>query len=297
MKKKLLVIGSFNYDYFYYVDKLPLPGETVDAYETSISYGGKGFNQAVAASRVSNAVTAFCMCGSDFLKKNQRFIVDTYRVSMMFYKNEEYESGEAHIVVDKEGNNQIIVKGGVNRCFNETIRYNFTEHLKNFDSILFQNETSDELIDFLFSKFGKEKTIFYNAAPARKIKEQYYQCIDYLFVNKLEMEQLSGCSDAEDGARKLLSKGVKNVVVTLGKDGALFMSKTENIKKLAINVKAVDTTGAGDTFVGFFVGAVMQGVGHIKAMDLAIKAAGISTTKKGSAHSIPDLSDVLSFSK
>lgn len=295
MKNKLLVIGSFNFDHFYYVDKLPLPGETVDALETVTSFGGKGFNQAVAASRVSNAVELFCMHGSDLMKKYERYIVDKYHLSIMFYKSEEEETGQAHIVVDKEGNNQIIVSGGVNKLFNDAISFNLSYRSKEYSSILLQNEISEDLVDFVFKQFGKEKTIFYNAAPAKKLKDAYYPLIDYLFVNKLEMEQLSGSINVEEGARKLLNKGVKNIVITLGKDGALFLSKTERIEKLSVNVKTLDTVGAGDTFVGYFVGAIMQGIGHIKAMDLAIVASGLSTTKKGSADSIPQLSDVLAF--
>ena len=295
MKDKLLVIGSFNFDHFYYVDKLPLPGETVDAYETKLTFGGKGFNQAVAAAKVSNITEFLCIYGNDFMKKYERYIVDNYGIATCFCKSINNKTGEAHIVVDKEGNNQIVVIGGANKFFNDDFANSLVNVYKRYSAVLLQNELNEKFTDYLFKYYGKEKTVFYNAAPAKKIEDEYYQCIDYLFVNELELKQLTGCDELDDGIKKLLSKGVKNVIVTLGKDGVLFVSKTERIKKLAINVKAVDTVGAGDTFVGYFVGAIMQGMSHQKAMDLAVTAAGLSTTKKGSADAIPTLEEVLAY--
>lgn len=295
MKQKLLVIGSFNFDQFYYVSKLPLPGETIDAYDFKVTFGGKGFNQAVASSKINNEIELFCVIGNDFKEGHKRYLIDKYHIKNIFYKKKDFKTGSAHIVVDKVGNNQIIVLGGANKQFNEELCLKLDNLLKNYNAILMQNEISEQLIDFLFKRFGNDKTIFYNAAPAKHINEDYYQYIDYLFVNEVELKQLSKCEIIDDGISKLLSKGIKNIIVTLGKNGALFLSKNEYIKKDSINVNSIDTVGAGDTFVGYFVGAIMKGLTNQKAMDLATIAAGLSTTKKGAAESVPNLEDVLSY--
>ena len=141
----------------------------------------------------------------------------------------------------------------------------------------------------IYLKKAKEfgKTVVYNPAPYRKLKEELFGYIDYFVPNKIEFKNASGEEDIEKGAAKLLSKGVKNVLVTLGTEGSLLINKKEQIRIQACKVKAIDTVAAGDTYVGYFVASLASGYSVKEAMEIASKASSITVSRKGSVVSIP----------
>ena len=163
-----------------------------------------------------------------------------------------------------------------------------TDLLNEYDYIILQNEIPEVTNEYVIKEGHRlGKTIIYNPAPYREFSASLYPCIDYLVVNEVELERYSGTDSIEEGIASLLSKGVKNLLVTLGSKGSMFINNDERIVVPANKVKAVDTVGAGDTYVGYFTSALARGDNIKDAMEIASKASSITVTRKGSIISIP----------
>lgn len=284
--KTVLVIGSVNMDYTVYVDKFPKNGETLLGKSRSIQPGGKGENQAVALAK-SNKVTCYLVgaVGKDNDGKAIKEILKEYGVNAVL-KQSNIETGNATIVVDSSSENKIIVVPGANNDLApEDIDLSLLEKC---DYVVLQNEISSKTNEFVIREAKKlGKVVVYNPAPYREFNEELFKYIDFFTPNKGELANYSKVNDPLEGARLLLSKGVKNVLVTLGVEGSMLVNESQVIKVGAHKVKAIDTVAAGDTYVGYFVASLASGLSFEEAMNKASLASSITVSRKGSVNSIP----------
>ena len=285
--KKVLVIGSVNMDYTVYTNSFPLPGETIVGSSRFIQPGGKGENQAVAIAKSNKVICDFVgAIGNDSDGRAIREVLKNNNVNAHLIIVDNVETGNATILVNKESENEIIIVVGANGFINkEDIDLDL---IKNADYIVLQNEIPEKTNEFIIKK-AKElgKIVVYNPAPYRPINEEVFKYLDYFIPNKIEFAKYSGIDNIEEGVSYLLSKGVKNVLITLGTEGSVLFNKKEKIKVDACQVKAVDTVAAGDTYVGYFVASLASGYTVKESMQLASKASSITVTRKGSLISIP----------
>ena len=209
-------------------------------------------------------------------------------------KRSEQPTGVAFIILEEDNaENRILIVQGANTDLTiEDINNNldlFTEG----DILLTQFENSMDTVAHVIKKaYEKHMTIVVNPAPIKKLDEQYYQYIDYLVPNEHELEALSGKTDILLGAKELLSRGAKNVLVTLGEKGSVLINQNEYIKVEPHKVDAVDTTAAGDSYLGALVTKLSEGVNIKDAMEFASLCSSKTVTKKGAIVSLPHISDL-----
>lgn len=293
--KKIVVIGSSNTDMVIKSEKLPEPGETILGGTFLMNPGGKGANQAVAASRLGGDVTFICKTGNDLFGVQA---VDLYKKENIntnyVFKDNKLPSGVALITVDANGENSIVVASGANYLLNETDIDQAKSAIENADLLLMQLETPIETV-LHAAKLAKRKgvKVILNPAPAQVIPAELFAQLYMITPNKTEAEILSGVDisdwqSARFAADKISKKGVSIVVITLGAIGAL-VKDDEQFYEIPIpfKVDAVDTTAAGDTFCGALSVGIVEGMDLPEAVRFAHKAAGISVTKMGAQISIP----------
>lgn len=293
--KKIMVFGSFVVDLTSWAPHFPLPGETVKGNRFKLGPGGKGSNQAVAANRAHGDITLVTKVGNDFFGQ----------VALDFFKNEKMntqyvlvdnqkETGTALIMVDEEtGQNQILVVSGA--CDNITDKdiEEADTLINQSDIILLQLEINiDALEKIVDIAHSKGKMIVLNTAPMQNISDDLLQKIDIITPNEIEAGILTHMKikneqDAEIAAKILIQKGVKNVVITLGKNGVYVMTPDKKETIPAMKVEAVDTTGAGDAFNGGFVTALSEGMDIFQAAKFGSIVGALSVTKLGTAPAMP----------
>lgn len=284
--KTVLVIGSVNMDYTIYVESFPKEGETIFGLSRSIQPGGKGENQVVAVARSNRVNTNFiCSIGNDDDGKKITNILKDNKVNL-FAKTASCETGNATIFVDSNSENKIvIIPGANNKLTKDDINIKLIEQC---DYVVLQNEILQETNDFVIKEAHKlGKVVVYNPAPFRKFDKELFSYIDYFVPNETEIENYTNISNPTDAAKSLLKLGVKNVLVTLGKNGSLLVNKNTVKSFPAVKVKAVDTVAAGDTFVGYFVASIASGLSLEEAIQKATIASSITVSRKGSVNSIP----------
>lgn len=286
MKNKIVIIGSINMDYIVYVDKFPAPGETIYGKSRFIQPGGKGANQAVAISN-SNLVDTHFIAGigndNDGHQINEILI---NKGIIPHFKKCDCSTGNATILVDSHSENSITIIAGANaELMPEDIDVSI---LKGAKYIVLQNEIPAKTNEFVL-KLAKNEDIkvIYNPAPFREIEPTLFKYIDILIVNEIELAQYAQKQDINEAVVNLLSSGVKSVLVTLGKEGSIFVNDKEKISVEAFKVKAIDTVAAGDTYVGYLAASLASGYTMKDAMIFANKASSITVSRKGSIVSIP----------
>ena len=291
--KKIIVIGSANTDMVVKADKLPLPGETVMGGVFFMNAGGKGANQAVAAARLGGDVTFVAKVGNDIFGKQtieglQKEGVNTAYV----FEDENAPSGTALITVNNEGENCIVVAPGANAHLLPKDVEAVTI-LNEAEIILVQLEIPMETIAFVIQKAKENgQKVILNPAPAQVLADELLEGLFLITPNETEAALLTGINvhdktTAAQAADFLQSKGVQNVVITLGKQGAYLQTNALKILVDAPSVKAVDTTAAGDTFSGAIAVAVAEQMDWEKALQFACRAASISVTRLGAQASVP----------
>jgi ribokinase len=304
MKKgKVVVFGSFVVDLTSWGKHLAVPGETVKGSTFKMGPGGKGSNQGVAASRAGADVTLVTKVGNDVFGK----------VALDFYKKEnmstEYvfidnkkETGTALIMVDEEsGQNQILVVSGA--CDNITDQeiMKAEQLIDEADILLLQLEINMDAIEKVINMaHAKGKQIVLNTAPAQKLPDNLLKKLDIVTPNEIEAGILTDMKvetedDAQKAAQILLNKGVKSVVVTMGKNGVFVMTPDRKEFIPSMKVKAIDTTGAGDAFNGGFVTALSEGKDIFEAARFGNIVGALSVTKVGTAPAMPYRKDIDSF--
>ena len=302
MSAKVVVIGSLNMDLVTRAPRLPQGGETLIGHSFSTIAGGKGANQAVAAARLGAQVSMVGCVGDDAYGEHLRGAllhegIDCQAVSVI-----DGSSGVALIVVDDHSQNAIVIVAGANGALTPSVVDRFDAVLQGADVIICQLEIPDATVGHALKR-GRElgKIVILNPAPAsRKLPPEWYACIDYLIPNESEAAVLSGLpvdslATAEAGAAQLIAAGAGKVIVTLGAQGLVFADGTRLEHFAAPRVKAVDTTAAGDTFVGGFAAALASGKSEIEAIRFGQVAAALSVTREGAQPSIPTSQDVQAF--
>ncbi len=282
--KTVLVIGSMNMDYTIYCSRFPNAGETLSAYERIVQPGGKGANQAAACAKSKGVHTLFFgACGSDsdgdmLLNSLGKAGVDC-RVSRV-----NASTGNATIFVNEKGENEILIVAGANALAKDVPQ----ELIEEADCLILQNEIPIKTnLDAVKKAKSLGKPIIYNPAPAAKAGEACIDLCDFLIVNETELASYSGTEDIDQGMDIMLSRGLPHIIVTLGEHGSRYKGKEGEYNVPAVKVDAVDTVGAGDTYVGYFASALMQGKLIPEAMEYASKASAIAVTRKGSIAAIP----------
>ena len=290
--KKIIVVGTMNMDTVIRLDKFPESGETVTANARSLYPGGKGMNQAIAASRLGAEVYLIGKLGKDYdgsimydyLKSNGVNIEGVSEV-------ENVNTGHAYIYVQEDGESSITVYGGANQCFSEEDVEINDDMFKNASFCLVQTEISLKIVEYVVKKaFQNHVRVILKPAAISELKDNIVKYVDILMPNRKEIDRLLPHLESyEEKAQYYLERGVKNVIVTLGHKGCYFRNHTTSKYYPAFDVNPVDTTGAADAFAAA-LGVYLSKKNDIeKAIEKAIIVAGISTTKPGAAPSMPHL--------
>jgi len=294
----VIVFGGINMDLFAYIPRSTRQGETITASSIEFYLGGKGANQAVAAARLGAEVAFVGTVGKDEFGEKLIKMISSENIDTSLMNYKEGQSGTALINVLENSNNEVISYPGVNKLTQDTfINESF---LSEAEIIICQMEVNEQETFNLFKRAKKNNcTTILNLAPYKKISTQILTFTDVLIVNETEFSELSGIElrligedlniDAINSLK--LSKSI-DLIVTLGKRGILIFSNGNKTFLAGEKVKAIDTVGAGDCFVGALGFGILNGKDLLTASKLANKAASVSVTKKGAAASMPFLKDL-----
>ncbi|MBF6028473.1 ribokinase [Pseudomonas sp. P115] len=302
MPAKVVVVGSLNMDLVTRASRLPRAGETLIGQTFSTVPGGKGANQAVASARLGAQVAMIGCVGSDAYGTQLRDALRVEGIDCQAVSTVDGSSGVALIVVDDSSQNAIVIVAGSNGELTPASLQAFDAVLQAADVVVCQLEVPMDTVGFTLKR-GRElgKTVILNPAPASgPLPAEWYASIDYLIPNESEATALSGITvDSLDSAKlaatQLIKAGAGKVIITLGSQGTLFTDGQTFEHLLAPKVKAVDTTAAGDTFVGGFAAALAGGKSEADAIRFGQVAAALSVTRAGAQPSIPALHDVQGF--
>ena len=302
MPAKVVVVGSLNMDLVTRASRLPRAGETLIGQTFSTVPGGKGANQAVASARLGGDVSMIGCVGTDAYGTQLRDALQVEGIDCQAVSTVDGSSGVALIVVDDSSQNAIVIVAGSNGELTPASLQAFDAVLQAADVIVCQLEVPMNTVGYALKR-GRElgKTVILNPAPASApLPAEWYASIDYLIPNESEATALSGVTvdsidSAKAAATHLIQAGAGKVIITLGAQGALFTDGQGFEHLLAPKVKAVDTTAAGDTFVGGFAAALANGKSEAEAIRFGQVAAALSVTRAGAQPSIPTLHDVQGF--
>ena len=299
--KNICVIGSLNMDLVVNVDKMPKPGQTIIGSNFKEVPGGKGANQAVAMARLNGNVSMIGKVGEDGFGQTLINALKNDKVDTTYIKTTKGATGVALITVDNNAQNSIVVSPGANFEVKEEDIDNNIEAIKNSDIVVLQLETPLNTIKYALKK-SKElnKYTILNPAPAVKLDDEIIKNVDLLTPNETELEIISGVNieteeDIQKAAQIMIEKGVKELIVTLGSKGSLYINKEKSIFKKAYKVQAVDTTAAGDSYTAALAVALSKDQSIEEAMDFASKVGALSVLKEGAQSSLPTLEDVENF--
>lgn len=287
----ILNFGSCCIDNVYAVPHFAQPGETLPCLGYEVHPGGKGLNQSIALAASGAAVRHAGRVGTD-----GQWLVDLlqkHRVDTSLVHIEDGPSGHANIQVTPEGENSIVLFGGANQKITHDDVDFVIDSASEGEFLLVQNETS--ALGYLMEQAAKKGLrIVFNAAPmTSKVNSLPLSSVELLIINETEGAELTGRTAPEQITDTLLSNhGNLKVLLTLGAEGALFADSDNRIEQSALPVNAIDTTGAGDTFTGFFLAHYSQDQSIEDCLKVATKAASICVTRKGAATSIPELSEL-----
>ena len=301
---KIVVVGSSNTDLVVDSKKIPSPGETVLGGDFNIISGGKGANQAVAASRAGSDVTFICKIGNDYFGNRaiEEYKKENINLNHIFI-DKAHPSGVAIILVDEiSGENSIVVAPGSNNYLSVEDIMLVEEIIARADIVLIQLEIPISTVEYVLrlAKKNNVKTIL-NPAPAQILSDKSLSMVDIITPNESETENLIGIypdneQKLESAGKKLLKKVRNAILITLGEKGVYLNSKNKSAQLIpAKNVKAIDTTAAGDVFNGYLASSLSDNKKLEEAIKIAIEAAAISVTKRGAQPSIPLMSELISF--
>ncbi len=294
-RPKIAVVGSANIDLTTFTDQFPKPGETIFGQKFDLGFGGKGANQAVAAHLCGADVYMVARVGSDLfgpatIENFKKLGIDATHVNQV----EGLSSGVAPIFVDPHGQNRILVVKGANDAVKPAEVDAAADTLKNADCIVLQFEIPLETVYYTV-KFARKHGIrcIVNPAPGQPVDMRALADLDYFVPNESEAETITGMpvrnlEDAKKCAEKLLSGGIRRVIITLGSNGSLLAGRDGQEHVPAFRVKSVDSTGAGDAFIGSFAVFLGEGLNEREAVRRANLYAGLSTTGVGTQKSFYD---------
>jgi ribokinase len=295
----VLVIGSLNADLVVKSPRFPQPGETISGDDLQIIPGGKGANQAVAAARQGVQTTMVGRVGSDSFGP---FLVDNLKsnnVDTSYVLKTDSATGTAIIVVDANGQNSIVLSPGANGMV--TPADVDSASFSNSSLLLLQLEIPTPTV-LRAAQRAREHgmQVILNPAPAKSFPAELLSNVDILIPNESELALLTGMpvtdvSSAEVAAKEILKQGVKTVIVTLGSKGALLVTATQVKHVDTYKVNVVDTTAAGDAFIGGFASAMLDGKSLEDSVRYGCACGALATTKFGAQPSLPTKEEVETF--
>ncbi len=289
---RIAVVGSANIDLTTFTDQFPKPGQTIFAQKFDLGFGGKGANQAVAARLCGAEVFMVARVGSDLfgpatIENFKKLGIDTTHVKQL----EGMSSGVAPIFVDPQGQNRILVVKGANDQLKPADVEAAAEILKKSDCIVLQFEIPLETVYYTVA-FAKKHGVrcMVNPAPGQPVDMQSLNGLDYFVPNESEAEAITGMpvrnvEEAKNCAKQLLAGGIRRVIITLGSNGSLLAAHNSSEHVPAFSVNSIDSTGAGDAFIGSFAVFLAEGVTELEAVRRANLYAGLSTKGVGTQKS------------
>ena len=289
---KVLNIGSLNLDFVYQVDHMVQPGETEASEGMDVFLGGKGINQSMALAKAGVEIYHGGMIGEDGL-----IFLDACKehgVHAEYIKQVEGKTGHAIIQVDKNAQNCILLYGGANQKLTESYVDEVLANFESGDILLLQNEVN-QLPYIVDRAYEKGMQVALNPSPFNeKLKEVDMNKISIFLLNEVEGGQITGMTDPDDVLAKMREMFPEaKIVLTLGKDGALYAEGDTLYRQPIFKVEAVDTTAAGDTFTGYFLAGLIEGMEIPEILKMSAKASSIAVTRKGAVQSIPLKQEVL----
>ena len=302
MSQNIVVVGSLNMDLVAYTSRLPEMGETLLGQDFQTFPGGKGANQAVAAARLGASVTMIGKVGADSFGKSLMENLQTNGVNTdHIFKDPQYSTGTAVITVDSEGRNTIVVISGSNFQLTPQDIDQCRQVIAAADVLLLQLETPIETVTRaaqIASENGVK--VLLNPAPAQALPDELYTLVDVIIPNETEAALLTGSpvknqDQVVQAAQILLKKGADNVLITLGKQGAVWLDAAGTRFVSAFTVNAVDSTAAGDAFIGGLGCALAQQMNIEDAMRWGSAAGALAVTRKGAQSSLPSKRELEDF--
>ena len=302
---KVTIVGSLNVDTTLRIKRMPLPGETLAAEGKSNAAGGKGANQAVSAAR-SGAQTAFI--GEVGKDNSGQMMLDEMKANGIdvagIRENDQVGTGTASILLDENGQNSILIYGGANQQLSPTDVEAAKDKITAADFVVAQFETPQAatLRAFQLAKANGVTTIL-NPAPAQKIDPEVLKLTDLIIPNETESAELTGVIITDEtsmliSAAKFAQMGVRNLIITVGAKGAFYCTQDGYSFIPAFKVNAVDTTAAGDTFIGALSSQLKPDMSNIeKALVYAQRASSLAVQKMGALPSIPTREQILAPSQ
>lgn len=298
-KYDILVIGSLNADLVVRSPRFPQPGETISGSDLLTIPGGKGANQAVAAARQNVNVAMVGRVGKDnfapFLIEN----LSSNHVNASHVAQDNVATGTAIIVVDENGQNSIVLSPGANG----KVDSQDVDSAPDAKILLLQFEIPMDSVLYAAKRYkAKGTTVILNPAPARQIPDELLAAVDILVPNESELSlltnmQVTDVQSAELAAKEILKHGVKTVIVTLGSKGALVVTSSQVTQVDTYKVNVVDTTAAGDAFIGGFASAILRKKSLEKSVRYGCACGALATTKLGAQPSLPTKEEVEKFIK
>ena len=298
----IVVVGSLNMDLVVRMPQIPRPGETLLGGVFKTFPGGKGANQAVAAARLGAHVTMIGCIGDDGFGKEMRVALESEGIDTTHVLvHPEAATGVALIQVDAQGQNSIAVASGANFRLSGSDVDKAMQAIGKFDALVMPLETQLETV-YTAAKIasGRGAIVILNPAPAQVLPREILELVDVLIPNEHELALMTGVPvhsvvDVSLAVPKLLQLGAKKVIVTMGGHGAVLFEDGHEALIPACRVQAVDTTAAGDCFVGALAVALCEGRSLLPAAEFASAAAALSVTREGAQPSLPHREEVVQF--
>ena len=292
-KAVIAVVGSAMIDLTAYATVIPAPGQTLEGDLFTTGFGGKGANQAVIAAHCGAEVHFVGKLGRDLFGDSIAENFKKLGIDSRYVERSDTPNGVAHIWVDANGENRIIIIPGANHEIESKKAIEAIESIAGLAVVVAQCEIQQEVTLAAFSA-AKERgcVTILNPAPYQPLSKELLAVTDWIIPNETEFKELHGQAPTSDDVLMSFRPG-KNSIVTLGSEGAVLITSDGNLTRVsAPKVNAVDTTGAGDAFVGVFAFGLASGKSPEDAMKLGIKVASMSVTRKGAQSSYPSQAEI-----
>lgn len=296
-KAVIAVVGSAMIDLTAYAKVIPAPGQTLEGDLFTTGFGGKGANQAVIAAHCGAHVHFVGKLGNDLFGDSIAENFKKLGIGSEFLERSDTPNGVAHIWVDANGENRIVIIPGANYEIESKKAVDAIESIADLSVVVAQCEIKQEVTLAAFTAAKKRGCVtILNPAPYQPLSNELLEVTDWIIPNETEFKELHGQAPSNDEVLKGFRPG-KNSIVTLGSEGAVLIASNGNLTRVsAPKVNAVDTTGAGDAFVGVFAFGLASGKSPEDAIKLGIKVASMSVTRKGAQSSYPSQAEIETLS-
>ncbi len=302
MEKKILVLGNTNVDFVFRIPRFHDPGETILAEHLVTVFGGKGANQAIAAKRLGGEVSLITKVGNDHYGKSYRqYLIKNGLNRKLILRDRKLSSGMAVIELTPKGENRIIAFLGANGTLSVKNLKRLERYWRGVEVFITQLEIPYPTVEWGIKKAREQGALtLLNPSPPIPLSSYFLSMVDFIVPNEVEAQLLTGIKwkkdqDIKKMAEAFLDQGVKNVVITLGSKGLFFKNRIEEIWMKAFRVKVMDTTAAGDAFLGGLACGLSEGKSIREVLAFANASGALATTKLGAQPSLPFRKDLDRF--